>query len=126
MSTHLAIRETAEHPAFAVTHSFSGRRWVLAKSDEEAVRALMRAHDLPLALAQLLASRGVVVQGRLNEVGRSHEGLTDLHYGYTWEKVAYKGQKSFDGAKVARLGVNAAVSVLVDPKTPARHAVLLD
>ncbi|SRR5579862_127234 len=56
MSTHLAVREIA---AFSVTRSFSGRRWVLAKSDEEAVRALMRAHDMPLALAQLLASRGV-------------------------------------------------------------------
>jgi single-stranded-DNA-specific exonuclease len=46
-------------PAFGVTRSFSGRRWVLATSDEEAVRALMLAQEMPLALAQLLVARGV-------------------------------------------------------------------
>jgi len=45
-------------PAF-VARSFSGRLWVLKQRDENAVRELVRAGDLPLVLAQLLAARGV-------------------------------------------------------------------
>jgi len=63
MSTHLAVRDTADASAFGVTRSFSGRRWVLAKSDDDAVHALMRAQEMPLALAQLLVARGVDADG---------------------------------------------------------------
>jgi single-stranded-DNA-specific exonuclease len=59
MSTHLAIRDAADAAAFGVSRSFSGRRWVLARSDEDAVQALTRAHEMPMALAQLLVARGV-------------------------------------------------------------------
>ncbi len=55
MSASVLDRE----PAAFVARSFSGRRWALKPRDENAVRELMRAADLPLVLAQLLAARGV-------------------------------------------------------------------
>jgi len=42
-----------------VHRSFSGRRWVAAGGDEDAVRALATEHDIPLVLARVLAARGV-------------------------------------------------------------------
>ncbi|HEY0281897.1 MAG TPA: single-stranded-DNA-specific exonuclease RecJ [Rhizomicrobium sp.] len=41
-----------------VSLSFSGRRWIVPQSDEDAIRA-MAEHDIPLALARVLAARGV-------------------------------------------------------------------
>ncbi|MGC9954853.1 MAG: single-stranded-DNA-specific exonuclease RecJ [Rhizomicrobium sp.] len=44
---------------FGISRSFSGRRWVISKSDEDAVRALAAEHDIPLVLARVLVARGV-------------------------------------------------------------------
>jgi single-stranded-DNA-specific exonuclease len=44
---------------FGVSLSFSGRRWVLAESDEDAVRALAAEQAIPIVLARVLAARGV-------------------------------------------------------------------
>ena len=45
--------------AFGVARSFSGRRWILQKADDEAVRELARSSGVSVTLARLLASRGV-------------------------------------------------------------------
>ncbi|MDE2500145.1 MAG: single-stranded-DNA-specific exonuclease RecJ [Alphaproteobacteria bacterium] len=44
---------------FGVARSFSGRRWHLAESDEDAARALALKHNLPGVLARLLLGRGI-------------------------------------------------------------------
>lgn len=49
----------ARPAALAIARSFSARRWVLAARDEEAAKKLAQHADIPLALAQLLSSRGV-------------------------------------------------------------------
>ncbi len=46
------------HPAFNVSRSFSGRRWLLREASDNATRALMRAGDLSPVLARILAARG--------------------------------------------------------------------
>jgi single-stranded-DNA-specific exonuclease len=50
---------TVSNAALGVTHSFSGRRWVLSEVGEDAERALTRAADISPVLARLLAERGV-------------------------------------------------------------------
>jgi len=45
--------------AFGAPRSFSGRRWLLKQADEAMTRELVRAHGLPLVLAQLLVTRGM-------------------------------------------------------------------
>ncbi|MDE2135053.1 MAG: single-stranded-DNA-specific exonuclease RecJ [Alphaproteobacteria bacterium] len=42
-----------------VLRSFSGQRWAVADCDEDAVRALVSAQNIPHVLARLLAARGI-------------------------------------------------------------------
>lgn len=44
--------------AFGVARSFSGRRWILQKADEEAARDLARGAGISFTLARLLVARG--------------------------------------------------------------------
>ena len=53
--------------AFGVARSFSGKRWVLREASGDAARALAEAGNLGSALANILASRGVMA-GALAEV----------------------------------------------------------
>lgn len=43
----------------AVKESASGKRWVLQENDSDLVRSLSRKYDIPLVLAEVLASRGI-------------------------------------------------------------------
>ena len=45
--------------AFGVARSFSGRKWILQRVDDDAVSELARETGISLTLARLLASRGV-------------------------------------------------------------------
>src|ERR1700749_2753255 len=45
--------------AFGVARSFSGRKWILQRSDEDAARELARTSGISSALARLLVGRGV-------------------------------------------------------------------
>src|SRR5882672_2272480 len=45
--------------AFGVARSFSGRKWILQKADDDAVREFARATGISLTLGLLLTSRGV-------------------------------------------------------------------
>ncbi len=54
-----SVLERVPAAAFGVARSFTGRRWILKEADDDAVRDLMRAADIPLVLARLLAARGV-------------------------------------------------------------------
>ena len=51
--------EDAIGPLLGVVQSTTGRRWLLRRADERLVEALAQRHDLPDALARLLAARGV-------------------------------------------------------------------
>lgn len=57
----MSVSARAGGPAatFGVALSFSGRRWTLLRADEDKVRELARAADIPPALAQVLAARGI-------------------------------------------------------------------
>jgi len=46
-------------PAFGVTRSFSGRRWILREPTDDAARILMQAGDVSPVLARILAARGI-------------------------------------------------------------------
>jgi single-stranded-DNA-specific exonuclease len=48
-----------KRPAFGVTRSFSGRRWLFQAGDEAVARKLAVAANIPVALARLLAARGI-------------------------------------------------------------------
>ncbi len=53
-------REREELPAFlGVERSATGRRWMARLADDNAALAMAQRHDLPDALARLLAARGV-------------------------------------------------------------------
>ena len=54
---------------FGVSLSFSGRRWVLAESDEDAVRALAAEQVIPIVLARVLAVRGVSADAAADFLG---------------------------------------------------------
>ena len=45
--------------AFGVARSFSGRKWILRRADEETARELSRTSGISFALARLLVGRGV-------------------------------------------------------------------
>ena len=44
--------------AFGVARSFSGRKWILQRADEDAVRELALASGISTTLARLLTGRG--------------------------------------------------------------------
>jgi single-stranded-DNA-specific exonuclease len=46
-------------PAFGVARSFSGRRWMLRETTDDAARVLMQAGDVSPILARILAARGI-------------------------------------------------------------------
>ncbi len=54
-----AVDEGAAEALLGVERSATGRRWLLRRADERTVLALAQRHDLPDALARLLAARGV-------------------------------------------------------------------
>ena len=57
----VSAAQRSAREAFGVSRSFSGRRWLLTESNDEAVRAL--APEMPFVLARLLLARGVTADG---------------------------------------------------------------
>lgn len=58
MSLPRADRSSESETAFGVARSFSGRKWILRRADDEAVRELVLASGISHALARLLIGRG--------------------------------------------------------------------
>ena len=54
-----AVDGDAAELLLGVERSATGRRWLLRRADDRAVMALAQRHDLPDALARLLAARGI-------------------------------------------------------------------
>ncbi len=54
-----AIASWSTAAAFGVARSFSGRKWILQRADEDTARELARTSGISFALARLLVGRGV-------------------------------------------------------------------
>jgi single-stranded-DNA-specific exonuclease len=92
--------------AFGVARSFSGRKWILRKAADDAVRELARAAGISLTLARLLTSRGVrageiadVLNPTLKRLLPEPNSLLDM------EKAVARTSSAIDnGEKIAIFG----------------------